>query len=246
MLLSQALALPPEGGTLSLVGAGGKTSLMLALSRELADTGARVVCTTTTHILRPGSGEADELLTGGWEKLPQLLGPGKIVFMGEPATEGKLSAPPKRALSAAAKLADWLIVEADGSHRLPVKAPAEYEPRLFEPSAAVIAAAGLTALGRPIGEVCHRSGLACAVLNVSPETRLTPELLARLLCSERGQFKNVGNAGRFRVLLNQADDRALAELGGETARQIQKLLPGCRVVVAALRQEQRVKEVYPC
>ncbi len=214
--------------------------------RELAERGARVTCATTTHILRPRPGEADGLLTADGEQLPERISPGRVIFIGAPAEEGKLSSPPADVLACAWKLSDWLIVEADGAHRLPVKAPAEYEPSLFEPSAAVVAAAGLTALGRPLEEVCHRSALACAALGVSPDTVLTPELLARLICSERGQFKNVKVAGRFRVLLNQADDGALAALGGETARTILKLLPGCRVVVAALRQEESVKEVYPC
>ena len=34
----------------ALVGAGGKTTLMYALARRMADAGRRVVCTTTTKI----------------------------------------------------------------------------------------------------------------------------------------------------------------------------------------------------
>lgn len=247
MLLSQALALPTDGGIISLVGAGGKTSLMLRLARELAQTGGLVAVTTTTHILPPSPGEADVLLTDGRTgRLAAALKPGLVVCFGTPGPNGRLSPPTAAALREAAARTDWLLVEADGSARRPVKAPAKHEPEIFEPSALVIAVAGLSALGQPVGKICHRPELACALLEVTADTRLTPDLLARLIVSERGQFKNVGNAGRFRVLLNQADDASLTALGAETARHILRLLPGCRTAVAALRQDPGLKEVYPC
>lgn len=40
----------------ALVGAGGKTTLMYALARRMADAGRRVVCTTTTKIFPPEDG----------------------------------------------------------------------------------------------------------------------------------------------------------------------------------------------
>ncbi|MPM68025.1 hypothetical protein SDC9_114951 [bioreactor metagenome] len=146
---------------------------------------------------------------------------------------------------AAAARADWLLAEADGSRRLPVKAPAAHEPVLLEPCRAVIAVAGLSALGHPLSRVCHRPELACAVLGVSPETPLTPELLARLLASPLGQFKGVGEPGQLRLFLNQADTPAFVRLGEQTARLSLALLPGCRAVVAALRPEPAVKGVFP-
>jgi len=243
--LAQALALPREGGAVSLVGAGGKTSLMLHLARELAADGARVVVTTTTHIRPPAPLEVDVLLTDGRiDTLLAALASHAIVCAACPCPDGKLSAPPAALLRAAALEARWLIVEADGARRHPVKAPADYEPQIFEPSGVVVAVAGLTALGRPLREVCHRFELGCALLGATPEAPLTPELLALLLTSEQGQFKNVGSAGRFRILLNQADDDALATMGKETADHILRLLPGCRVVIGALQQEPCVKEVY--
>jgi probable selenium-dependent hydroxylase accessory protein YqeC len=196
-------------------------------------------------MMAPAPHEVDVLLTDG--RVDTLLGAvtsHAVVCAACPCPDGKLSAPPAALLWTAAHEADWLIVEADGARRHPVKAPAPHEPQILEPSDVVVAVAGLTALGRPLREVCHRLELCCALLDTAPDALLTPQLLARLLTSGQGQFKNVGNAGRFRVLLNQADDEALAALGKETAAHILRLLPGCRVAVGALRQEQCVKEVY--
>ena len=52
MKLTQALTLK-AGMTLSIVGGGGKTSMMFALARELSDEGCRTLVTTTTAIRHP-------------------------------------------------------------------------------------------------------------------------------------------------------------------------------------------------
>ena len=44
----------PEHAVISIAGAGGKTSLLLAWASELAASGRRTVVTTTTHMAKPG------------------------------------------------------------------------------------------------------------------------------------------------------------------------------------------------
>ena len=48
-----------EHAVVSVVGAGGKTSLIFAWARELASAGKNVVITTTTHMYRPERMEED-------------------------------------------------------------------------------------------------------------------------------------------------------------------------------------------
>ena len=51
-----------------------------------------------------------------------------------------------------------LLVEADGSRQLPLKAPAEHEPAIPEITNHVVVLAGLSGLGRPLNdENVHRS-----------------------------------------------------------------------------------------
>ncbi len=85
----------------------------------------------------------------------------------------------------------------------------------------MLAVAGLSALGRPLREVCFRLEQACALLGAAPETLLTPELLARLLASEQGGRKLVGNR-RFSVVLNQADAPARIAAGEQTLALLRK------------------------
>ena len=116
------------------------------------------------------------------------------------------------------QLADIVLIEADGSRRMPCKAPASREPVLLPECDTVLAVAGLSALGRPLREVCFRLDEACALLHTAPDVPLTPELLAALLASEAGGRKLVGERA-FCAVLNQADDPARRALG-ETTRTI--------------------------
>ena len=101
---------------------------------------------------------------------------------------------------------------------MPCKAPASREPVLLPECDTVLAVAGLSALGRPLREVCFRLDEACALLHTAPDAPLTPELLAALLASEAGGRKLVGERA-FYAVLNQADDPARRALG-ETTRTI--------------------------
>lgn len=242
--LYNALSLPPLGAV-SLVGGGGKSSAMAFLAEECRAAGLSAVVSTTTHIGR-AQGRAIGPVVSSHSGLERAISAGLIPCAALPAPSNpeKLSSVPRELLTDALELAGRLIVEADGAHRLPVKAPGDHEPQIFQPSAAVVAVAGLSALGKPLGLVCHRPELTCALLGVSSETLLTPPLLARLLTSEQGQFKQVGHPERFRILLNQADDDLSLSLAADTALIIQQYLPRCRVVAAALREQDCVKGVF--
>ena len=52
----------PEQPLISIVGAGGKTTTMYTLARELARQGRRVVTTTTTQIFMPTQDETEKLI----------------------------------------------------------------------------------------------------------------------------------------------------------------------------------------
>lgn len=202
--------LAEKGHVVSLVGGGGKTTLLYAFARHCAAKGWRVLVSTTTHILKPETNYApdDAALAALWQA-------GQYAVVGTPAENGKLTAPPPEQLARWMAQADITLLEADGAKHLPCKAPAAHEPVLLPQSDIVLAVAGLSALGRPLWEVCFRLETACALLGISPETTLTPERLAKLLASEAGGRKAVGPR-RFSVVLNQADDAARIAAGEQT------------------------------
>ena len=118
--------------------------------------------------------------------------------------------------------ADTVLLEADGAKHRPCKAPAAHEPVLLPESDIVLAVAGLSALGRPLAEVCFRLDAACALLGVPPEAPLTPERLAKLLASGAGGRKDVG-ARAFYVVLNQADDAQRRAAGERTLAVLKEI-----------------------
>ena len=193
--------LAEKGHLVSLVGGGGKTTLLYAMASHCAQKGWRVLMSTTTHILRP-----ENWL---WAKTDAEI------------QEGKLTAPPEADLAHWMAQADAVFLEADGAKHFPCKAPAEQEPVLLPQSDIVLAVAGLSALGHPLKECCFRLEQACMLLGVPPEACLTPELLAQLLASEQGGRKRVGSRA-FYAVLNQADTPQRQLLGKQTLCVLQE------------------------
>ena len=62
------------------------------------------------------------------------------------------------------RLFDFILVEADGAKRKPIKAPADYEPVIPSSTTLVIGVIGLDALGKAIDEeTIHRCELFCSL-----------------------------------------------------------------------------------
>ena len=177
MRLAEALDVRP--GVTSVVGSGGKTSLLAALAHELPGT---VVLTTTTHILPfPGvplvtSADADDARTA----LAEL----RVVCVGSQAEKNGKLVTPELGIDALASLADYVLVEADGARRLPLKAHAPWEPVIPTCSSRAILVLGASGLDRPIREKVHRPELFCELAGCAPDDPATPELVARAANAE--------------------------------------------------------------
>ena len=199
-----------ERGVTALIGAGGKTTLLLALARELQRQGTVIVC-TTTHILLPPMPV--------YSSLPETAE--RCICIGTPAENGKLTAP-QMPMEQLARAADFVLVEADGAHGLPVKAHAEYEPVIPAEANQTILVLGLSGIGRPVREVVHRQEIFCELTGVSADALLSPALAAALLERERLHT---------RVFLNQADDAERQQQGRDLAKEL-----SCPVCMGALER----------
>ena len=152
-------------GVTALIGGGGKTTLLYTLTEELRKKGTVLLC-TSTHIMRPTQYEVLE--RAGEAELSAALSAHGAVCVGEPSAEGKLG-PPSLSFDALARLADYVLVEADGSRRLPLKAHAPHEPVIPANAQRVVLVVGADGFGKPIRAVCHRSELYAARCGASPE-----------------------------------------------------------------------------
>lgn len=214
-----ASALRVEPGITAIIGSGGKSTLLKTLGLELMRAGGRVLLCTTTHMLPvagvPWDGSNRRLDAAPWKPgAPHALGctceacaglvRGSICQAGvlDPQT-GKLSSPAEP-LDQLAQRFDYVLAEADGSKRLPLKAHAPWEPVVPAGTVNVIWLVGASGLSKPINEAVHRPELFCERCGCEPTDTATPERVAMVLNAEL-RMLNLNNA---RIMLNQVDTLA--------------------------------------
>ena len=169
---------------IAVVGAGGKTTLIYTLALEMKKAGKKVVVTTTTHMI-------PKICEG-------------IVTVGIPCNNSeKIKGLEEKEFEKLKSAYDIILVEADGSHKLPMKVPESYEPVIPKDADLVIGVLGAAAVGHPLHQVCQRYQLAEEILRVKKEHIVTVEDLTMLLKSNQGQRKNVTTD--YRMIIGQGD-----------------------------------------
>lgn len=120
-----------------------------------------------------------------------------ILCLGTLGKNGKLS-PFPLPFSTLEQMADYVLVEADGSKRLPGKAHGQNEPQIPKESQRTILVFGASALHKPISEVIHRVEIFQNFFTptLPPDTLLTKELLLQAFRKE-----NLGDC----LFVNQLD-----------------------------------------
>lgn len=206
-----------RGHVVSLVGGGGKTTLMFNIAAMAAENGRKVLVTTTTHIGKPKNGSYAAAVSDA-QKLWQQK---KYAVIGNVENHPekhitKLTMPDDQILSYLMKEADLTLVEADGAKRCPCKMPRDQEPVFLPECDLVIAVVGLSAVGKPIQDVCFGLNEIQNFLHVDPEHILNEDDVAKMLSSEQGGRKDVGNR-LYYVVLNQCDDDTRRKSGRKIA-----------------------------
>ena len=211
-----ASALKLEPGITAIIGSGGKSTLLKALGLELMRAGGCVLLCTTTHMFPvagvPWDGSSRRLDAAPWKpgaahvpgctcEACASLARGSICQAGVLDSEtGKLSAPAEP-LGELAQRFNYVLAEADGSKRLPLKAHAAWEPVIPSGTANIVWIVGASGLGKPINEAVHRPALFCERCGCEPTDIATPERVAQVLNAEMQALR----LDAARVMLNQVD-----------------------------------------
>lgn len=209
---------------IAVIGAGGKTTAVRSLARRLS--GFSVLWTTTTHIYPAAPEDCRLRLTDPTaEELAAALAEPGVVCAGVSAGE-KLTALSPESWAAACRVADYIVCEADGAHRLPLKLHRADEPVVPAETTHVLAVLGLSALGQPVRDVVHRYALHPAWA-AAPET---PVGVAELcLCAEEAAARCGLPQKNIRLLFNQADGERRMEAGRQAAAALARQGFCCRV-----------------
>lgn len=228
----EALALK-EKELITLVGAGGKTTLMYALANGLLASRKTIITTTTTKIFPPEPGQSPFLLLGGIEVFPylepSLTRYGHLTWAAGRGAGNKLTGVKCSDLSAlwTSNRTDYLIIEGDGSARKPIKAPNAREPVVPEETTLFISVIGLSALNRPLNkDQAHRPEIISQLTGMPLDSSITVEGLARLLVHPQGGLKGWLPDMRAVIILNQADREPEQGMGYRLAERIKELGEG--------------------
>ena len=254
--LKEALGLR-ERELISLVGAGGKTTLMFRLASELFLGGRKVITTTTTRIMEPAGEETPLLIVeadrervagavrGSLEKYRHItlaqerLGAGKLKGMTPDLIDN---------LWGSAEV-EYLIVEADGAAGRPVKAPRVWEPVIPSRTTLVIAILGIDGMGQVLQEENVFQAARISELTDLPlGEKITEDALAILMTHPAGIFKGAPSSSRVVAFLNKVDvpdgiawargvSRRILEKGH---RQIERVVLG-----QAKREPCAVEVIFP-
>jgi probable selenium-dependent hydroxylase accessory protein YqeC len=196
-----------SGDVAAFVGAGGKSSAILAIADELLEAGKTVLAVPTTKMLvneaeKIGplvtSEDADELRAKAGEALSG--GASGVVVGSGLLSKNRVGGVEPAVVSSLAPLADVVLVEADGSRRRPIKGTAEYEPALPDAATLVVAVGNISAFGMPVGEEhVHRPELFSKLTGIGAGQSITARAFARALAE--GSLASIPNGARPAALI---------------------------------------------
>jgi len=239
--LREALDTHPKE-IISLVGAGGKTTLMLALAQELTNNKGLVITTTTTNVFPPSSSETPFLFLSQEEKdivdfiLNNAGKFGHVTIASEVlADSGKLKGVNPEFILELSKLrpVDCIIIEADGAAGRPLKAPnPDYEPVIPQTTSLVIPVVGVDALGCRLSEEnVFRSEIASKLTGLSVGETVSAENIVNLILDPCGIMRGSPDHARIIPFINKIDLHD--DLSG--ARDL-----ACKILEGGHRQIDRV------
>jgi probable selenium-dependent hydroxylase accessory protein YqeC len=246
-----------NGGVISLVGAGGKTSLMFRLARELSAQGVPVLSTTTTKIYVPSRKQSPIVMISKSASVlareaRAILRRNSHISAGSRLVplQNKLKGFPPEAIDALwqSGIFRWIVVEADGAAGRPVKAPEVHEPVIPQCTKWVIGIVGLKAVGKPLTERwAFRPQRVSQITGLAEGSILTESAIVDLLIAENGILKDAPAGAARLAFLNQADSQDRFESGRKILQMlVRRQKPGfARVLIGQTLYEPTVKEYYP-
>lgn len=207
------------GSIITVVGAGGKTSTIRYLANKLNFDS--IIITTTTHFLSFNSFAHKEIIIDDYQKLMKradaALKNHKRVVLGR----YKMPTPPEMSKKRINGLPPgWvdelsrknphsvILVEGDGSARLPIKAPALHEPVVPENTDLLLPVLGMKALDKKMNSTnCHRlQELKKLKSDKGSPMYIDDELIVSILTDRRSYGSYIPEVSEYIPLLNQVEE----------------------------------------
>src|SRR5918995_1654326 len=199
-----------SGDVAAFVGAGGKSGAILAVSGGLTQEGMKVLVAPTTKMLLSEADRIGPLVTSEdagvlRAKTEKALSEAPAVVVGSGMlSKNRVGGVDPGWVGDLARLADVVLVEADGSRRRPIKGTADHEPAFPDTTTLVVAVANVHALGTPVDEEhVHRPAIFSDLTGVGPGQTITPGAFATALA--RGSLARVGPTARTAARITRVE-----------------------------------------
>lgn len=200
----------------SLIGSGGKTSLMWYLANAFRK--EAVLVSTTTKIGHPNQSLYDFFYD---EEFTQIGVNGQGITLAGVCTHdgNKLSAPPQTILQTFPNF-DKIFLEADGSKQLPLKGWESFEPVVISETTITIGVLPISVLGKTIDQSnIHRLPIFLNIVGANKGDIVREETLSAVISSSKGLFEK--SCGKKILCINQVETQTQQK----QAKKIVDLLP---------------------
>ena len=203
----------------SLVGGGGKTTTINTLAREFKELDKKVLVATSTGIFYPEKCQYDNVFI---KELPLEFQPskGSITYYAQFYDGLKLKTGDIHLIDEIIQreIFDIVLIEADGSKTMPIKAPALHEPVISKYTNITIGLIGMDSLGVNIDENnVHRPELLRNIVN---KNIIDSEAIFKLVIHNDGLFKN--SSGKKILILNKAHSEEIIYKAREVKNDLQQ------------------------
>ncbi|MCJ7691300.1 MAG: selenium cofactor biosynthesis protein YqeC [Clostridiaceae bacterium] len=241
MKLSNYLGLK-KSDIISIVGAGGKTTMMFKIAEELRGLN-KVLVSTTTKIYVPLEDRYDFMCTDS-EMLQRYIHMKEngIYILGSGVNcENKILGLYEEDLDELAPYFDYILIEADGAKKKHLKGWSELEPVIYRKTTKTVGILDIQALGMIISEVnVHRSKLFCELTGAKHGETVQLEHLLKIIINPLGLFKAaLGEKILYINKVESANDLILAKsLLNEINLKDERLID--KVVIGSLKTDMKV------
>lgn len=195
---------------ITIIGAGGKTSLMFSASSLLRND-YKVLVTTTTHIYIPDNNLYDKIImlthfeNENYNNILQNNKNGVYVIGSHIVNNSKIKGLTFDMLDKITPYFDVVIIEGDGSKEKSLKGWNDNEPVIYPKTTKTIGIVDISSIGIDINEEnIHRVDKFLEIINDYSNNKVNIEHLEKLILNENGLFKFY--KGEKILFINKVED----------------------------------------
>lgn len=218
MIISRILELK-KGSMVSIVGAGGKSTLMYTIAEELRKD-FKVLITTTTKIFVPDKNQYDFIEIGNDIKETLCSSQSGIYVNGSSVNfENKLIGMKPEILEGKLDYYDYILVESDGSKRKAIKGWKDNEPVICKDTTKTVGVLSIEVIGKEVNEEnVHRVKQFAKITGALEGDSITKEHILSLIFNSQGLFKN--SLGEKILFINKVESVEEIKLAHELVNLI--------------------------